>query len=151
ATKEGAQKAEKTPDKHPKLSGTDPKKMADRIGRIFDSPLFAGNEKSGDPLAAAIGGMRKSGVASTGIGGTGLQGDGLGGGGGETIGLGGIDRPGHGKGPGGSPDGTGILCKAGTDCKQKVAIETTGTSDVTVIGMDKELIRQVIHAHRQEV
>jgi hypothetical protein len=149
-SKESAAKPAKNPDKLPKSAGKDPKQVAQQLGRIFDSPLF-GTEKSGDPLGVAIGGIRNTGVASNGIGGMGLKGDGLGGSGGETIGLGGIDRPGRGRGPGGSPDGTGILCRAGTSCKAKPAPESIGTTDVTVIGMDKELIRQVIHRHRSEV
>jgi len=127
--------------------GRDDAKQVAQALRSLDG-LFKGG--AGDALAVAMGGMKNAAVAANGNHGLGLRGDADGGGGGETIGLGGIRRPGRGFGPGGPPDGAGILCKAGTDCKQKPPLPDP-ESTVTVIGMDKELIRHVIHQHRSEV
>lgn len=150
AAKAGEAPKQKVSDKAPKSAGRDPKAMAQQLGS-FMNELFKPDGRGGDPLGEAIGGIRKNGIAANGITGFALKGDGNGGGGAETIGLGGIDRPGRGKGPGWNGDGVGVLCKAGTDCKQKPPPEMTGTTEVHVIGMDKELIRQVIHQHRNEV
>lgn len=137
----------KVADRTPAATGHDPKAVAQQLGSLMQG-LF--DKQRGDPLGEAIGGMKKAGIASNGLDGIALKGDGDGGGGEETIGFGGISRPGRGHGPGWTPEGVGILCKAGTDCKAKPAPEPP-TVDITVRGMDKELIRQVIHQHRSEV
>ena len=148
--KAGEAPKQKVSDKAPKSAGRDPKAVAQQLGS-FMNELFKPDGRGGDPLGDAIGGIRKNGIAANGITGFALKGDGNGGGGAETIGLGGIDRPGRGKGPGWTPEGVGVLCKAGADCKLNPAPETIGTTEVHVVGMDKELIRQVIHQHRNEV
>lgn len=148
--KAGEAPRQKVSDKAPRSAGRDPKAVAQQLGS-FMNELFKADGRGGDPLGDAIGGIRKNGIAANGLTGFALKGDGNGGGGAETIGLGGIDRPGRGKGPGWAPEGVGVLCKAGTDCKLKPAPEVVGSNEVQVIGMDKELIRQVIHQHRNEV
>ena len=77
-----------------------------------------------------------------GFGGLGLRGSGSGGGGvGDTIGIGGIGTKGRGGGTGGYGIGVGVL-----GGKKDVDIGIT-SSEPTVMGsLDKELIRQVIHA-----
>lgn len=135
-------------DAAPISHGKNPKEMAQQLGK-FMNDLF-GKDQAGAELGKVMGGMRKVGLAGNGLNGLGLKGDGNGGGGGELIGFGGINRPGRGKGPGWAPEGVGILCKAGSDCKSKPMPDPV-PSEVTIVGMDKELIRQVIHQHRNEV
>lgn len=146
--KAGEAPKQKVTEKASASKGRDPKAVAQQLGS-FMNDLF--KDRGGDTFGEVVGGLKKSSIAANGITGLALKGDGNGGGGGETIGLGGIDRPGRGKGPGWAPEGVGVLCKAGTDCKQKLAPPDPVPGDVTVVGMDKELIRQVIHQHRNEV
>ncbi len=147
-SKAGEAPKQKSVEKGAPSKGKDPKQVAQQLGQFMNG-LFKGGQ--GDPLGVAIGGLRNAAVAANGKHALGLMGDADGGGGGETIGIGGINRPGRGKGLGWDPDGTaGILCKAGTSCKAKPAPDPI-PGEVTVIGMDKELIRQVIHQHKSEV
>ncbi|MBK7859207.1 MAG: TonB family protein [Archangiaceae bacterium] len=142
---------EKTTERAPASHGRDPKAFAQQLAQAVSSAFGHEVFKSSDPLGVAMGAMRRATLASNGLGGLTLKGDGRGGGGDETVRIGGIDRPGRGRGPGSAPDGAGILCKAGTECKQKPPPETVGSSEVTVVGMDKEIIRQVIHRNRSQV
>lgn len=147
-SKAGEAPKQKVVEKASASKGQDPRQIAQQLGQ-FMSGLFKSGQS--DPLGVAIGGLKNAAVAANGNHGLGLKGDADGGGGGELIGLVGIHRPGRGFGPGQSPDGAGILCKAGQSCKAKPSPEVIGTSEVTVIGMDKELIRQVIARHKSEV
>lgn len=111
------------------------------------STIF-GHQGLGGELKAAMGNMFGAAPGDAqGFGGLGLRGSGSGGGGlGDTIGIGGIGTKGRGGGTGGYGSGVGVL-----GGKQGVDIGIT-SSDPTVMGsLDKELIRKVIHANRQQI
>jgi outer membrane biosynthesis protein TonB len=145
--REGAAPPQKVAERTPASKGRDPKEVAQKLGQFINTVLKG--DGSPDPLGQPIRGIAKAGVAANGITGFSLKGDGNGGGPGETLRIGGIERPGRGHGPA-DAEGEGTLCKAGSDCKHKPAPEL-GPPEVSVVGMDKELIRQVIHAHKSEV
>ncbi len=111
------------------------------------STIF-GHQGLGGELKSAMGNMFGAAPGDAqGFGGLGLRGSGSGGGGlGDTIGIGGIGTKGRGGGTGGYGSGVGVL-----GGKQGVDIGIT-SSEPTVMGsLDKELIRKVIHANRQQI
>lgn len=125
---------------------------AEIASRIFGKGpgAFLGSvDKSLDQALADIKGP--TGFSMLGNGGLGLKGDKNGGGGdGERQVIGGLNR-GKGTRNDGGPDyGAGILC-AKPPCKEAPAPEIEA-DPVNVIGsLDRELIRQVIHAHRSQI
>jgi TonB family protein len=111
------------------------------------STIFGHGGLGGD-LKGAIGNMFGPAVGDAqGLGGLGLRGTGAGGGGvGNTIGIGDIGTKGRGGGLDGYGHGLGTLGrKSGSD----VAISSG--NPVVEGSMDKELIRRVIHEHRNQV
>jgi TonB family protein len=102
----------------------------------------------GGTLNGALGHL--TGAASgdaNGLGGLGLRGGGLGGGGfGNTIGIGDIGTRGRGGGLNGYGSSVGTL---GKKTSSEVAISSG--NPVVEGSMDKELIRRVIHEHRNQV
>jgi hypothetical protein len=111
------------------------------------STIFGHGGLGGD-LKGAIGNMFGPAVGDAqGLGGLGLRGTGVGGGGvGNTIGIGDIGTKGRGGGLAGYGHGLGTLGrKSGSD----VAISSG--NPVVEGSMDKELIRRVIHEHRNQV
>ncbi len=111
------------------------------------STIFGHGGLGGD-LKGAIGNMFGPAVGDAqGLGGLGLRGTGVGGGGvGNTIGIGDIGTKGRGGGLVGYGHGLGTLGrKSGSD----VAISSG--NPVVEGSMDKELIRRVIHEHRNQV
>ncbi|HUB09936.1 MAG TPA: adventurous gliding motility protein GltG [Myxococcales bacterium] len=102
----------------------------------------------GGELTGAMGHMfgARAGDAA-GLGGLGLRGTGQGGGGfGNTIGIGDIGTKGRGGGLGGYGNGVGNMGgKSGSD----VAISSG--NPIVEGSLDKELIRRVIHQHRNQV
>jgi len=102
----------------------------------------------GGELKSAMGNMFGTTTGDArGFGGLGLRGSGSGGGGtGDTIGIGGIGTKGRGGGVGSYGMGTGIL---GPKKSSDVGISS---SEPEVMGsLDKELIRRVIHANRNQI
>ena len=82
-----------------------------------------------------------------GLGGLGLRGSGLGGGGfGNTIGIGDIGTRGRGGGLNGYGSSVGTLGK-----KSSSDVAISSGNPVVEGSMDKELIRRVIHEHRNQV
>ncbi|MHB1844298.1 MAG: adventurous gliding motility protein GltG [Deltaproteobacteria bacterium] len=111
------------------------------------STIFGHGGLGGD-LKGAMGHMFGPAVGDAqGLGGLGLRGTGAGGGGlGNTIGIGDIGTKGRGGGLGGYGSGMGGLGhKGGSD----VAISSG--NPIVEGSLDKELIRRVIHQHRNQV
>ncbi len=123
-----------------------PKNIAAMLAGAF-GPTIGGDDGE---MREALGALKKSqSLASLGIEGLGIKGDASGGGGGHTIGMGGI----HSHGRGGRDPGYGVvggLC-GGLPCKDRPDLPLPTVDGPIVIGMDKELIRAVIHRHRQEI
>jgi TonB family protein len=107
-----------------------------------------GHQGLGGELKSAMGNMFGAAPGdSGGLGGLGLRGSGSGGGGvGDTIGIGGIGTRGRGGGTGGYGSGVGVL-----GGKKDVDIGITSSEPLVVGSLDKELIRKVIHANRQQI
>jgi TonB family protein len=119
------------------------KDVAQQVGQALQNAFAGGSDTS---LRVALSGLQaNSAFSSQGMAGMGLRGDASGGGGGSLIGLGGIHSRGRGGGEGTYGGGVGII--GGKTVTEVVGIGT----EVTVIGLDKELIRKVIHQHRSEV
>jgi len=111
------------------------------------STVFGSNGLGGE-LTAAMGGLFGASAGdSKGFGGLGLRGTGGGGGGvGDTIGIGAIGTKGRGGGTGTYGSGIGVLGG------KKVSDIGITSSDPEVMGsLDKELIRQVIRSHRDQI
>ncbi|HVE82180.1 MAG TPA: adventurous gliding motility protein GltG [Myxococcales bacterium] len=111
------------------------------------STVFGSNGLGGE-LTAAMGGLFGASAGdSKGFGGLGLRGTGGGGGGvGDTIGIGAIGTKGRGGGTGTYGNGVGVLGG------KKVSDIGITSSDPEVMGsLDKELIRQVIRSHRDQI
>ncbi len=107
-----------------------------------------GNGGLGGDLKGALGHMFGPAVGDAGgLGGLGLRGTGVGGGGfGNTIGIGDIGTKGRGGGLGGYGNGIGTLGrKGGSD------IAISSGNPIVEGSIDKELIRRVIHQHRNQV
>jgi len=82
-----------------------------------------------------------------GFGGLGLKGTGSGGGGtGDTVGIGGIGTKGRGGGVGSYGMGTGML-----GAKKSSDVGITSSEPEVMGSLDKELIRRVIHANRNQI
>jgi TonB family protein len=102
----------------------------------------------GGELTAAMGGLFGASAGdSKGFGGLGLRGSGGGGGGvGDTIGIGAIGTKGRGGGTGTYGTGVGVLGG------KKVSDIGITSSEPEVMGsLDKDLIRQVIRSHRDQI
>ncbi|HEY8207354.1 MAG TPA: adventurous gliding motility protein GltG [Myxococcaceae bacterium] len=111
------------------------------------STVFGSNGLGGE-LTAAMGGLFGASAGdSKGFGGLGLRGTGGGGGGvGDTIGIGAIGTKGRGGGTGTYGNGVGVLGG------KKISDIGITSSDPEVMGsLDKELIRQVIRSHRDQI
>jgi TonB family protein len=111
------------------------------------STVFGSNGLGGE-LTAAMGGLFGASAGdSKGFGGLGLRGTGGGGGGvGDTIGIGAIGTKGRGGGTGTYGNGVGVLGG------KRVSDIGITSSDPEVMGsLDKELIRQVIRSHRDQI
>ncbi len=113
-----------------------------RISSIF------GHNGLGGELKSAMGNMFGTTAGDArGFGGLGLKGSGSGGGGtGDTIGIGGIGTKGRGGGVGSYGSGAGML-----GGKKSADIGITSSDPVVMGSLDKELIRRVIHANRNQI
>jgi TonB family protein len=123
--------------------------MAQKIFGASGGPISSVFGKGlGGELKSAMGNMFGSTTGDArGFGGLGLRGSGSGGGGtGDTVGIGGIGTKGRGGGVGSYGMGTGIL---GAKKSSDVGI-TSGEPEV-MGSLDKELIRRVIHANRNQI
>lgn len=103
----------------------------------------------GADLSAALGNVEGQKVGTAwGLGGLGLRGTGAGGGSvGELIGQGGLSTRGRGGGDAAYANGSGLI-----GSRPHEVMPVVPTCDVHVSGaLDKELIRQVIHANRGQV
>src|SRR5581483_247873 len=102
----------------------------------------------GGTLNGALGHLTGSAAGdANGMGGLGLRGSGLGGGGfGNTIGIGDIGTRGRGGGLNGYGSSVGTLGK-----KTSSDVAISSGNPVVEGSMDKELIRRVIHEHRNQV
>lgn len=104
----------------------------------------------GGELRSAMGSMFGSAPGDAhGLGGLGLRGSNAGGGGlGDTLGIGAIGTRGRGGGTDNyGSDGVGVLgVKKVTDI-----IDITPSNPEVIGSLDKELIRQVIHSHRNQI
>lgn len=111
------------------------------------STIF-GHQGLGGELKSAMGNMFGAAPGDAGgFGGLGLRGPGSGGGGvGDTIGIGGIGTKGRGGGTGSYGSGVGVL-----GGKKDVDIGITSSEPMVMGSLDKELIRKVIHANRQQI
>ncbi len=111
------------------------------------STIF-GHQGLGGELKSAMGNMFGAAAGDAqGFGGLGLRGSGSGGGGvGDTIGIGGIGTKGRGGGTGGYGSGIGVL-----GGKKDVDIGITSSEPMVMGSLDKELIRKVIHANRNQI
>jgi TonB family protein len=142
-TKEPAAREGRAANKHAPLGKPPPGQIAEQLAQAFHG-LTSGLPDA--QLSNAIGAIRANGtVSSNGFGGLGLKGDGTGGCAGcSTLGIGAI--PSHGRGHG-VPygDGPGLF---GHKTSQ---VPDTISTQIVCIGLDRELIRQVIHAHRSEI
>ncbi|GAB4299261.1 MAG: hypothetical protein Kow0090_14720 [Myxococcota bacterium] len=108
---------------------------------------FGGTGLGGD-LRNALGGVVGRNIGdSWGLGGLGLRGMGPGGGGDSftSIGLGTVGTRGRGAGEGGYGAGYGL----GTKADKNINISTG--APIILGSLDRELIRRVIHAHRNEI
>jgi len=111
------------------------------------STIFGHNGLGGE-LKSAMGNMFGTTAGDArGFGGLGLKGSGSGGGGtGDTIGIGGIGTKGRGGGVGSYGSGAGML-----GGKKSADIGITSSDPVVMGSLDKELIRRVIHANRNQI
>jgi TonB family protein len=111
------------------------------------STIFGHNGLGGE-LKSAMGNMFGTTAGDArGFGGLGLKGSGSGGGGtGDTIGIGGIGTKGRGGGVGSYGSGAGML-----GGKKAADIGITSSDPVVMGSLDKELIRRVIHANRNQI
>ena len=107
-----------------------------------------GHQGLGGELKSAMGQMIGAAPGdAAGLGGLGLRGSGSGGGGvGDSIGIGGIHTRGRGGGTEGYGSGVGAL-----GGKKDVDIGITSSEPMVVGSLDKELIRKVIHANRNQI
>lgn len=107
-----------------------------------------GHQGLGGELKSAMGQMFGAAPGdAAGLGGLGLRGSGSGGGGlGDSIGIGGINTRGRGGGTEGYGSGVGAL-----GGKKDVDIGITSSDPMVVGSLDKELIRKVIHANRNQI
>jgi len=125
------------------------RQMAQRIFGSGGGPISSVFGKGlGGELKSAMGNMFGTTTGDArGFGGLGLRGSGSGGGGtGDSVGIGGIGTKGRGGGVGSYGMGTGGL---GTKKSSDVGISS---SEPEVMGsLDKELIRRVIHANRNQI
>jgi TonB family protein len=158
ADKEGAMGKKAAPNKNaksaPKAIDINAKEVVKNsalfkaLGQTGGLSTILGNGGLGGDLKGALGHMFGPTVGDAGgLGGLGLRGTGQGGGGfGNTIGIGDIGTKGRGGGLGGYGNGVGSLGKKGGS---DIAI-SSGNPQVEG-SMDKELIRRVIHEHRNQV
>jgi len=111
------------------------------------STIFGHNGLGGE-LKSAMGNMFGTTAGDArGFGGLGLKGTGSGGGGtGDTIGIGGIGTKGRGGGVGSYGSGAGML-----GGKKAADIGITSSDPIVMGSLDKELIRRVIHANRNQI
>lgn len=127
--------------------------------RLLMAKVFGGNSAGGISTVfghQGLGGELKSAMGNmfgaapgdaAGLGGLGLRGSGSGGGGvGDSIGIGGINTRGRGGGTEGYGSGVGAL-----GGKKGVDIGITSSDPMVVGSLDKELIRKVIHANRNQI
>jgi hypothetical protein len=127
--------------------------------RLLMAKVFGGNSAGGISTVfghQGLGGELKSAMGNmfgaapgdaAGLGGLGLRGSGSGGGGiGDSIGIGGINTRGRGGGTEGYGSGVG-----GLGGKKDVDIGITSSDPMVVGSLDKELIRKVIHANRNQI
>ena len=122
--------------------------MLKKGGSAGLSTVFGKGGLGGD-INGALGGLVGSAVGDAkGFGGLGLKGNGTGGGGlsGSTIGVGGIGTKGRGGGLGSY--GTGV---GGLGHKRDTNISITSSNPVVRGSLSKDLIRRVIHAHRDQI
>lgn len=107
-----------------------------------------GHQGLGGELRSAMGNMFGAAPGdAAGLGGLGLRGSGSGGGGvGDSIGIGGINTRGRGGGTDGYGSGVGAL-----GGKKEVDIGITSSDPMVVGSLDKELVRKVIHANRNQI
>ncbi len=122
------------------------------VNKVFSGTggisTIIGHAGLGGDVKGALGGLFGQQVGdSGGLGGLGLRGSGSGGGGtGSTIGVGNIGSRGRGGG------NAGYGANAGSLGKKRATDVEINSSDLGVVGsLDKELIRQVIRAHRSEI
>ncbi len=158
AGKEGAMGKKNAPNKNaksaPKAIDINAKEVVKNsalmqaLGAKGGLSTILGSGGLGGDLKGALGHMFGPAVGdSGGLGGLGLRGTGQGGGGfGGTIGIGDIGTKGRGGGLGGYGSGVGLGGKKGGS---DIAI-SSGNPQVEG-SMDKELIRRVIHDHRNQV
>lgn len=127
--------------------------------RLLMAKVFGGNSGGGISTVfghQGLGGELKSAMGqmfgaapgdAAGLGGLGLRGSGSGGGGiGDSIGIGGINTRGRGGGTEGYGSGVGAL-----GGKKDIDIGITSSEPMVVGSLDKELIRKVIHANRNQI
>ncbi len=127
------------------------------VARLMAQKIFGGG---GGPISSVfgkgLGGELKSAMGNMfgnttgdarGFGGLGLKGTGSGGGGtGDTVGIGGIGTKGRGGGVGSYGMGTGML-----GAKKSSDVGITSSEPEVMGSLDKELIRRVIHANRNQI
>jgi len=118
------------------------------LGQSGGLSTILGQGGLGGTLNGALGHLTGSAAGdAAGLGGLGMRGGGLGGGGfGNTIGIGDIGTRGRGGGLNGYGSSVGTL---GKKTSSEVAISSG--NPVVEGSMDKELIRRVIHEHRNQV
>jgi hypothetical protein len=117
-------------------------------GLFSSSSQIFGGKGFGSEMQNALGGMTGLAVGDArGSGGLGLRGGGPGGGGGmDSIGWGSVGTRGRGSGNESYGAGAGQIGK-----KQDHDIGISGGTPLVLGSLDKELIRRVIHAHRNEI
>jgi TonB family protein len=143
-SKEPAAREGRAANKNARLGKPPPGQIAQQLSQALHG-LAAGLPDA--QLTQAIGVLRANGtVSDNGFGGITLKGDGTGGCATcTTLSIGALPKRGHGGGGDPFGDGPGHMGN-----KEKLAPEPFVT-DIKCIGLDKDLIRQVIHAHRSEV
>jgi hypothetical protein len=125
-------------------------KIFGKGGGIFQGSgqIFGGKGLGGD-LQNALGGLFGTTIGDArGSGGLGLKGSGPGGGGDSlySVGIGTVGTRGRGAGEGGYGYGVGSI-----GGKKDHDIGISGGTPLVLGSLDKELIRRVIHAHRNEI
>jgi hypothetical protein len=125
-------------------------KIFGKGGGIFQGSgqIFGGKGLGGD-LQNALGGLFGTTIGDArGSGGLGLKGGGPGGGGDSlySVGIGTVGTRGRGAGEGGYGYGVGSI-----GGKKDHDIGISGGTPMVLGSLDKELIRRVIHAHRNEI
>ncbi len=118
------------------------------LGQSGGLSTILGQGGLGGTLNGALGHLTGAAAGDAGgLGGLGLRGGGLGGGGfGNTIGIGDIGTRGRGGGLNGYGSSVGTLGK-----KSSSDVAISSGNPVVEGSMDKELIRRVIHEHRNQV